>query len=52
MDEFQALQKKLRFGQRALLIAVAVVMGLLLVTGNFSGRIDENCEKNNNCQER
>ena len=51
-QEFEALQKKVRFGQRALLIAVVILVGLLLVTGNFIGRTDENCEKYNNCQER
>ena len=58
MDEFEALQKRARFGQMALLIAVAVLVGLLLVMGNLTGfsidatRTDENCEKYNNCQER
>ena len=42
MDEFEALQKRARFGQKALLIAVAVLVGVLLVTGNFIGRTDEN----------
>ena len=58
MDEFEALQKRARFGQKALLIAVAVLLGLLLVMGNFTGydldtaRTDEKCEKYNTCQER
>jgi hypothetical protein len=58
MDKFEALQKRARFGQKALLIAVAVLLGLLLVMGNFTGfsidatRTDENCEKYKNCQER
>jgi len=58
MDEFEALQKRARFGQKALLIAVAVLLGLLLVTGNLTGfsldttRTDENCKKYNTCQER
>tara|TARA_B100000586_G_C19839739_1_gene314050 strand:+ start:172 stop:387 length:216 start_codon:yes stop_codon:yes gene_type:complete len=52
MDEFEALQKRVRFGQRALLIAVAVLLGLLLITGNFIGKTDKNCAKYNNCQER
>ena len=55
MDEFEALQKRARFGQKALLIAVAVLLGLLLVMGNFTGfsldttRTNENCKKYNNC---
>ena len=55
MDEFEALQKRARFGQKALLIAVAVLVGLLLVMGNLTGfsidatRTDENCEKYKNC---
>ena len=58
MGKFEALQKRARFGQKALLIAVAVLVGLHLVMGNFIGfsldttRTDENCEKYNNCQER
>ena len=58
MDEFDALQKRARFGQKILLIAVAVILGLLLVMGKLTGfsldttRTDENCEKYNNCQER
>ena len=52
MDKFEALQKRARFGQKALLITVAVLVGVLLVTGNFIGRTDENCEKYNTCQER
>ena len=58
MDEFEALQKRARFGQKALLIAVAALLGLLLVMGTFTGfsidatRTDENCEKYKNCQER
>ena len=58
MDEFEALQKRARFGQKVLLIAVAALLGLLLVMGNLTGfsidatRTDENCEKYNNCQER
>ena len=58
MDKFEALQKRARFGQKALLIAVAVLVGVLLVIGNFTGfdldttRTDEKCEKYNNCQER
>ena len=52
MDEFEALQKRARFGQKALLITFAALLGLLLVTGNFIGKTDENCEKYNNCEER
>ena len=33
MDEFEVLQKRARFGQKALLIAVAVLLGVLLVMG-------------------
>ena len=58
MDEFDALQKRARFGQKILLIAVAVILGLLLVMGNLTGfsidatRTDEKCKKYNTCQER
>ena len=58
MDEFEALQKRARFGQKALLIAVAVLLGLLLVIGISTDfdldmtRTDEKCEKYNTCQER
>ena len=58
MDEIKALQKRARFGQKALLIAVAALLGLLLVIGNLTSfsidatRTDENCEKYKNCQER
>lgn len=58
MDEFEDLQKRARFGQKALLIAVAVLLGLLLVMENFTDfsldttRTDETCDKYNNCQER
>jgi hypothetical protein len=58
MDKFEALQKRARFGQKALLIAVAVLLGLLLVLGISTGfdldttRTDEKCEKYNTCQER
>jgi len=58
MDEFEALQKRARFGQKVLLIAVAALLGLLLVMGNLTGfsidatRTDEKCEKYNTCQER
>ncbi len=58
MDEFEDLQKRARFGQKALLIAVAVLLGLLLVMENFTDfsldttRTDETWDKYNNCQER
>ena len=58
MDKFEALQKRARFGQKALLIAVAVLVGVLLVIGNITGfdldttRTDANCERYNTCQER
>ena len=51
-QEFEALQKKVKFGQRALLITVAVLLGLLWVTGKYIGPTDEYCEKYNTCQER
>jgi hypothetical protein len=51
-DEFAILQKKVKFGQRALLITVIVLLGLLLITGNFIEKTDENCERYNNCQDR
>jgi hypothetical protein len=58
MDKFEALQKRARFGQKALLIAIAVFLGLLLVIGISTGfnldttKTDKNCEKYKNCQER
>jgi hypothetical protein len=58
MDEFEALQKRARFGQKALLIAVAALLGLLLVLGISTDfdlettRTDEKCEKYKTCQER
>ena len=57
MDKFEALQKRARFGQKALLIAVAVLLGLLLVIGISTGfdwdttRTNEKHEKYNTCQE-
>jgi len=52
MDEFELLQKRLKFGQKALLILAAVIVGLILALGKFTGKTDENCEKYNTCQER
>ena len=43
-QEFEALQKKVKFGQRALLITVAVLLGLLWVSGKYIGPTDEYCE--------
>jgi len=51
-QEFEALQKKIKFGQRALLITVAILSGLLWFTGKYIGQTDEYCEKYNNCQEQ
>ena len=51
-QDIAVLQKKLRFGQRALLITVVLLLGLLFITGNFVEKTDENCKRYNNCQEQ
>jgi len=51
-QDFEALQKKIRFGQRALLIMAVVLVVLLWITGRYIGPTDEYCEKYNTCEER